>query len=45
MYTINTKRLIKTFTDMAKISSPSWKEEAMRTYSAKTVKGWALTRP
>jgi tripeptide aminopeptidase len=32
MYRINTKRLIKTFTDMAKISSPSWKETAMRKY-------------
>lgn len=43
MYTINTKRLIKTFTDMAKIPSPSWKEEAMRSYLRKTVKGLGAT--
>ena len=32
MYRINTKRLVKTFTDMAKISSPSWKEAAVLDY-------------
>lgn len=38
MYKINTKRLIKTFTDMAKIPSPSWKEDAMRAYIRKSAK-------
>ncbi|MBN2158870.1 MAG: M20/M25/M40 family metallo-hydrolase [Spirochaetes bacterium] len=32
MYQINRKRLVKTFTDMARISSPSWKEGAMLKY-------------
>ena len=32
MYRINTKRLVKTFIDMAKIPSPSWKETAIRKY-------------
>ncbi len=38
MYAINTKRLIKTFTDMAKIPSPSWKEDGMRSYLKKRAK-------
>lgn len=42
MYTINTKRLVKTFTDMAKISSPSWKEDAMRAYLKKAARGLGL---
>jgi tripeptide aminopeptidase len=43
MYTINTKRLVKTFTDMAKISSPSWKEDAMRAYLIKTARALGAT--
>jgi tripeptide aminopeptidase len=43
MYTINTKRLVKTFTDMAKISSPSWKEDAMRAYISRTAKALGAT--
>lgn len=38
MYRINTKRLIKTFTDMAKISSPSWQEAAILDYIIAAVK-------
>ncbi len=38
MFEINTKRLIKTFTDMTKISSPSWREEKMRNYIVDAVK-------
>jgi len=38
MFDINTRRLIKTFTDMAKISSPSWREERMRDYIVGAVK-------
>ncbi|OHD65628.1 MAG: hypothetical protein A2176_13365 [Spirochaetes bacterium RBG_13_51_14] len=43
MYDINTKRLIKTFTDMAKISSPSWGENAMRGYIVNAVKKLGVT--
>jgi tripeptide aminopeptidase len=32
MYRINTRRLIKTFIDLVKIPSPSWKETAIRAY-------------
>jgi tripeptide aminopeptidase len=39
MFTINKKRLIKTFTDMAKLSSPSWHEERMRKYIIDSVRG------
>ncbi len=42
MYQINEKRLIKTFTDMAKISSPSWHEEKMRAYIINAVKKLGL---
>jgi tripeptide aminopeptidase len=38
MYRINEKRLIKTFTDMAKISSPSWNEAAILNYILTAVK-------
>jgi tripeptide aminopeptidase len=38
MFRINTRRLVKTFTDMAKISSPSWKEIAMREYIINSVR-------
>ncbi|HPC41077.1 MAG TPA: M20/M25/M40 family metallo-hydrolase [Spirochaetota bacterium] len=38
MFDINKKRLIKTFTDMTKISSPSWREEKMRDYIVGAVK-------
>ncbi|MBN2077666.1 MAG: M20/M25/M40 family metallo-hydrolase [Spirochaetes bacterium] len=32
MYRVKTKRLVKTFTDMARIASPSWKEREMIDY-------------
>ncbi|MCU0822405.1 MAG: M20/M25/M40 family metallo-hydrolase, partial [Spirochaetes bacterium] len=32
MYKINRKRLVKTFVDLAKISSPSWKESEVADY-------------
>ncbi len=32
MYEINEKRLVKTFTDLARISSPSWKEDGVIQY-------------
>ncbi len=38
MFKINQKRLIKTFTDMAKISSPSWREQKIRDYIIQTIK-------
>jgi len=38
MYKINEKRLIKTFTDLVKISSPSWKEKEVMDYIIKRLK-------
>ncbi len=38
MFEINRRRLIKNFTDMTKISSPSWREDAMRRYIIDSVK-------
>lgn len=37
MYRINTKRLVSTFTDMARISSPSWKEAEVLDYILRAV--------
>ncbi len=38
MYKINRKRLVKTFVDLAKIPSPSWKEAEVADYIIKTLR-------
>ncbi len=43
MYRINTKRLIKTFVELAKIPSPSWKETAIRAYIIKSLGSLGVT--
>jgi tripeptide aminopeptidase len=43
MVNINRKRLVKTFTDLAKISSPSWKEDGVREYITRSLKGRRVT--
>ena len=43
MYSVNRERLIKTFTDLVKISSPSWKESEVINYIVKTLKPMKIT--
>ncbi len=38
VFNINKRRLVKTFTDLAKISSPSWKEDQVREYIERSLK-------
>lgn len=38
MFDINRKRLVKTFVEMAKISSPSWHEQKIQNYIIKSLK-------
>jgi tripeptide aminopeptidase len=42
MYAINRKRLIKTFTDLVKIPSPSWQEQKVIDYIEKYFKGTGI---
>lgn len=43
MFNINRKRLIRTFTDLARISSPSWMEDNIRAYIVDSVKKLGVT--
>jgi tripeptide aminopeptidase len=38
MFDINKKHLVKTFSELAKISSPSWKEDGVRDYIMRSLK-------
>ncbi len=42
MYRVNEKRLVRTFTDMASISSPSWNERGMIDYVLRNAKSIGL---
>jgi tripeptide aminopeptidase len=43
MYNVNKKRLIKTFSDLVKISSPSWQEDGVREYVMNSLKKLRVT--
>ena len=38
MFDINKKRLVRTFTELVKITSPSWKEDGIREYIRRSLK-------